>query len=210
MCVRRCASGEFVCREGEYFQYDMCIGCGNCAIACPYESIARIETGKFNRAQAKKAAAVGRPFYRPYPVASHAAAPGFWEWISASHAKGQREPLAGSEFAQIRDRNDRVREATPGQEAAEGPVPVEFPSSATSVTGCPSWDVCTIARPARPCTFLQRLCSDKRRRSEGARPCSAKHLGKFGLRRRPKSEHPRERFESEPASHPNQRQSDRV
>jgi Fe-S-cluster-containing hydrogenase component 2 len=138
-CMNSCPTGAVERRpEGEiYFQYDMCIGCGNCAIACPYDSIAMIETGKFDRAQAKKAAAVGRPFYRPYPVASHSAAPGLWERISSGHARGQRERLAGGEFVQIRDRNDTVKAETQAQVAAGPHVAVAFPIKCDLCDGLP-------------------------------------------------------------------------
>lgn len=138
-CMNSCPTGAVERRpEGEiYFQYDTCIGCGNCAIACPYDSIAMIETGKFDRAQAKKAAAVGRPFYRPYPVASHCAAPGVWERISAGHARGEPERLADGEFVQIRDRNDTVGAPTQGQVAAESQVPVAFPIKCDLCDGLP-------------------------------------------------------------------------
>ena len=73
-CMNSCPTGAIKRRpEGEiYFQYDMCIGCGNCAIACPYDNIAMIDTPTFDRAQARKARIMKDPnFFRPYPVASH-------------------------------------------------------------------------------------------------------------------------------------------
>jgi len=73
-CMNSCPTGAIKRRpEGEiYFQYDMCIGCGNCAIACPYDNIAMIDTPTFDRAQARKAHMMNDPnFYRPYPVAQH-------------------------------------------------------------------------------------------------------------------------------------------
>jgi CRP-like cAMP-binding protein/Fe-S-cluster-containing hydrogenase component 2 len=73
-CMNSCPTGAIKRRpEGEiYFQYDMCIGCGNCAIACPYDNIAMIDTPTFDHAQARKARIMNDPnFYRPYPVASH-------------------------------------------------------------------------------------------------------------------------------------------
>ena len=188
--MNSCPTGAVERRpEGEiYFQYDMCIGCGNCAIACPYDSIAMIETGKFDRAQAKKAAAVGRPFYRPYPVASHCAEPGLWERISAGHARGEHERLGGGSLrkyaiATIRSEPRRKLRSRQGLM-----LRLHFRSSATCVMDCPSWDVCTIAQPARRCAFLRRPCSDKRRRSEGARPRSVK-LAEAACHRRPESEH---------------------
>jgi CRP-like cAMP-binding protein/Fe-S-cluster-containing hydrogenase component 2 len=73
-CMNSCPTGAIKRRpEGEiYFQYDMCIGCGNCAIACPYDNIAMIDTPTFDRAQKRKARIMGdAKFFRPYPVASH-------------------------------------------------------------------------------------------------------------------------------------------
>jgi Fe-S-cluster-containing hydrogenase component 2 len=73
-CMNSCPTGAIKRRpEGEiYFQYDMCIGCGNCAIACPYDNIAMIDTPTFDRAQARKSHTMGDPnFFRPYPVATH-------------------------------------------------------------------------------------------------------------------------------------------
>jgi CRP-like cAMP-binding protein/Fe-S-cluster-containing hydrogenase component 2 len=73
-CMNSCPTGAIKRRpEGEiYFQYDMCIGCGNCAIACPYDNIAMIDTPTFDQAQANKAHIMSDPnFFRPYPVAQH-------------------------------------------------------------------------------------------------------------------------------------------
>src|SRR6185437_7180452 len=73
-CMNSCPTGAIKRRpEGEiYFQYDMCIGCGNCAIACPYDNIAMIDTPTFDKAQARKARIMNETnFFRPYPVASH-------------------------------------------------------------------------------------------------------------------------------------------
>ncbi|MGH8013478.1 MAG: cyclic nucleotide-binding domain-containing protein [Candidatus Binataceae bacterium] len=73
-CMNSCPTGAIKRRpEGEiYFQYDMCIGCGNCAIACPYDNIAMIDTPTFDRAQARKARVMNAPgFFRPFPVAAH-------------------------------------------------------------------------------------------------------------------------------------------
>jgi CRP-like cAMP-binding protein/Fe-S-cluster-containing hydrogenase component 2 len=73
-CMNSCPTGAIKRRpEGEiYFQYDMCIGCGNCAIACPYDNIAMIDTPTFDRAQSRKAEMMNDPnFFRPYPVAQH-------------------------------------------------------------------------------------------------------------------------------------------
>jgi CRP-like cAMP-binding protein/Fe-S-cluster-containing hydrogenase component 2 len=73
-CMNSCPTGAIKRRpEGEiYFEYDMCIGCGNCAIACPYDNIAMIDTPTFDRAQQRKSRAMNdRSFFRPYPAAAH-------------------------------------------------------------------------------------------------------------------------------------------
>ena len=76
-CMSACPTGAVKRRpEGEiYFQYDLCIGCGNCAIACPFDNITMIDTPSFDRAQKRKSdIAGGRDFFRPYPVTPHGAA----------------------------------------------------------------------------------------------------------------------------------------
>ncbi|HKD69378.1 MAG TPA: cyclic nucleotide-binding domain-containing protein [Candidatus Binataceae bacterium] len=73
-CMSACPTGAVKRRpEGEiYFKYDLCIGCGNCAIACPFDNITMIDTPSFDKAQARKAAiAGGRDFFRPLPLAQH-------------------------------------------------------------------------------------------------------------------------------------------
>ena len=79
-CMNACPTGAVKRRpEGEiYFQYDLCIGCGNCAIACPFDNITMIDTPSFDQAQKRKAAEVGGDFFRPYPVAGHDTDPGFF------------------------------------------------------------------------------------------------------------------------------------
>ena len=138
-CMDSCPTGAIKRRpEGEiYFQYDMCIGCGNCAIACPYDNIAMIETSKFDRAQAKKAEVVGGKFYRPYPVAAHAAAPSLWDRIFARHDQGDRERLMGSEFRQIQDRNEAARKAAEEPAPPPAHVPVAFPIKCDLCDGLP-------------------------------------------------------------------------
>src|SRR5215469_9847763 len=81
-CMNACPTGAVRRRpEGEiYFKYDQCIGCGNCAIACPFDNITMIDTPSFDKAQARKSAiAGGRGFFRPYPVTPHGAAGGLLE-----------------------------------------------------------------------------------------------------------------------------------
>jgi CRP-like cAMP-binding protein/Fe-S-cluster-containing hydrogenase component 2 len=78
-CMNACPTGAVKRRpEGEiYFQYDLCIGCGNCAIACPFDNITMIDTPSFDQAQARKSRIAGkRDFFRPYPQTPHGAAAG--------------------------------------------------------------------------------------------------------------------------------------
>jgi CRP-like cAMP-binding protein/Fe-S-cluster-containing hydrogenase component 2 len=138
-CMNSCPTGAIKRRaEGEiYFQYDMCIGCGNCEIACPYDNIAMIETPKFDRAQARKADVLGGSFFRPYPVASHAAAPSLWDRISGKSEKGDRDRIAKTEFAEIRDRNEQARKETEAAPAAHPHVPIAFPIKCDLCDGLP-------------------------------------------------------------------------
>jgi CRP-like cAMP-binding protein/Fe-S-cluster-containing hydrogenase component 2 len=96
-CMNACPTGALKRRpEGEiYFEYDMCIGCGNCAIACPYDNIAMIDTPTFDRAQARKSRIMNDPdFFRPYPVASHDVADEGWfrRLFGRRQAKNKRRP----------------------------------------------------------------------------------------------------------------------
>ncbi len=97
-CMNACPTGALKRRpEGEiYFQYDMCIGCGNCAIACPYDNIAMIDTPTFDRAQARKSFIMNDPsFFRPYPVAAHDVADEGWMrrlFGRGRKAKSKRKP----------------------------------------------------------------------------------------------------------------------
>ncbi len=138
-CMNSCPTGAIKRRpEGEiFFQYDMCIGCGNCAIACPYDNIAMIETSKFDRAQARKTEVLGGDFFRPYPVAAHAAAPGLWDRIFARYEKGERERVASGEFAQISARNEAAQKAVQGQSASHAHVPIAFPIKCDLCDGLP-------------------------------------------------------------------------
>jgi len=128
-CMNSCPTGAIKRRpEGEiYFQYDMCIGCGNCAIACPFDNIAMIETAKFDKAQAHKAEATGgADFFRPYPVASHDAGDSLWNRALGGHEKGERERIEPGLWQRIFGRN--VGEAKSSAKARE--MPKTLPSGA--------------------------------------------------------------------------------
>jgi CRP-like cAMP-binding protein/Fe-S-cluster-containing hydrogenase component 2 len=107
-CMNACPTGAIKRRpEGEiYFQYEMCIGCSNCMIACPFDNIVMIETGKFDQAQAKKADATGKSgFFRPYPVASHDIGESLWDRIFARHEQGDRAQVEPGLWQRIFGRN---------------------------------------------------------------------------------------------------------
>ncbi len=99
-CMNSCPTGAIKRRpEGEiYFQYDMCIGCGNCAIACPYDNIAMIDTPTFDQAQARKSRTMNDAnFFRPYPLAAHdVGETGLWDRLFGGVRKGalKRKPVA--------------------------------------------------------------------------------------------------------------------
>jgi CRP-like cAMP-binding protein/Fe-S-cluster-containing hydrogenase component 2 len=100
-CMNSCPTGAIKRRpEGEiYFQYDMCIGCGNCAIACPYDNIAMIDTPTFDKAQARKSRTMNDAnFFRPYPLPAHEVGEkGLWERLFGGGRKGgaqKRKPVA--------------------------------------------------------------------------------------------------------------------
>jgi CRP-like cAMP-binding protein/Fe-S-cluster-containing hydrogenase component 2 len=123
-CMNSCPTGAIKRRpEGEiYFEYDMCIGCGNCAIACPYDNIAMIDTPTFDRAQARKSRIMpDQKFFQPYPVASHDVGGGGWfrRLFGAGKAASRRKPVA----------------MTAGNEA--GHVPVAFPIKCDLCDGLP-------------------------------------------------------------------------
>ena len=149
-CMNACPTGAIKRRpEGEiYFQYDMCIGCGNCAIACPYDNIAMIETAKFDAAQKRKSQVLGRNFYRPYPVASHGAEATLWERIFGRHSQGERERLSSSLFQRILGRSNPsappvTPAAAPGAALqSDGPpthphIPPAFPIKCDLCDGLP-------------------------------------------------------------------------
>src|SRR5205085_9192019 len=95
-----CPTGALKRRpEGEiYFQYEMCIGCSNCAIACPYDNIAMIDTATFDRAQARKSSIMSDAnFFRPYPVASHDVGDdGWFKRLFGSKSKRKPVPITAS------------------------------------------------------------------------------------------------------------------
>jgi len=97
-CMNSCPTGAIQRRpEGEiYFEYEKCIGCGNCAIACPFDNIAMVDTPTFDRAQGRKARIMNDPaFFRPYPMAGHELGEaGLWQRILAWAGKGGgRKPV---------------------------------------------------------------------------------------------------------------------
>jgi Fe-S-cluster-containing hydrogenase component 2 len=123
-CMNACPTGALKRRpEGEiYFEYDMCIGCGNCAIACPYDNIAMIDTPTFDRAQARKSRIMKDPdFFRPYPVASHDVADE--GWFSSLFGRGRQ--------AKSRRKPDLVQAGVPSH------VPVAFPIKCDLCDGLP-------------------------------------------------------------------------
>ena len=79
VCMFACPTGAITRRpEGEIsIDYDACVGCGACAIACPYDNIKMIETNTFDRAQARKQAALrDQQFFRPFPDRDYSATRG--------------------------------------------------------------------------------------------------------------------------------------
>ena len=122
-CMNACPAGAVKRRaEGEiYFQYDLCIGCGNCAIACPYDNITMIDTPSFDKAQARKARVIGdRDFFRPYPLAAHDADPG----------------LLGRLFGR-KEKTDAGQEAPPEPQIESAHVPPTFPIKCDLCDGLP-------------------------------------------------------------------------
>ena len=146
-CMNSCPTGAIKRRpEGEiYFQYDMCVGCGNCAIACPYDNIAMIETPKFDAAQAKKSAVLGETFYRPYPVAGHAAERSLWQRWFARHDEGEQERVSAGLFQRILGRNAGAESpaakpavsAPAAEHAAKPHIPPVFPIKCDLCDGLP-------------------------------------------------------------------------
>jgi len=146
-CMTACPTGAVKRRrEGEiYFQYDMCIGCANCSIACPFDNIAMIETPKFDAAQAKKSRfTLDKKIYRPYPLASHDAG-SLWSKIFPSHAAGERARVEPGIFSRILGINraaDKaaaapVSEAEAKEHSAKAHIPISFPIKCDLCDGLP-------------------------------------------------------------------------
>jgi len=142
-CMNSCPTGAIKRRpEGEiYFQYDMCIGCGNCKIACPFDNIEMIETAKFDHAQAAKARATGNDgFFRPYPVASHDVGDSLWSRISARH-EASRERIEPKLWERIFGRNVEEARATPKEMPQTLPsglhIPPAYPIKCDLCDGLP-------------------------------------------------------------------------
>jgi Fe-S-cluster-containing dehydrogenase component len=144
-CMTACPTGAVKRRrEGEiYFQYDMCIGCANCSIACPYDNIAMIETPKFDAAQAKKSRFTSnKEIYRPYPLAAHDAG-SLWSKVFPSHAAGARAKVEPGIFSRIFGINKAASTAAPVSEAeakehsAKAHIPISFPIKCDLCDGLP-------------------------------------------------------------------------
>lgn len=95
-CMNSCPTGAIKRRPaGEiYFDYDQCIGCGNCAIACPFDNIAMVDTPTFDRAQARKSRWARGDFFRPYPIAAHDAVDESWWKRLLSFRRNKRKPVS--------------------------------------------------------------------------------------------------------------------
>jgi CRP-like cAMP-binding protein/Fe-S-cluster-containing hydrogenase component 2 len=121
-CMNSCPTGAIKRRPGGeiYFQYDQCIGCGNCAIACPFDNIAMIDTPTFDRAQAGKSRMMSKEFFRPYPVAAHDAVDESWWKRVLSMRSNKRKPV----------KIDQTRDSAPY-------VPASFPIKCDLCDGLP-------------------------------------------------------------------------
>jgi CRP-like cAMP-binding protein/Fe-S-cluster-containing hydrogenase component 2 len=95
-CMNSCPTGAIKRRPGGeiYFDYDQCIGCGNCAIACPFDNIAMIDAPTFDHAQARKSRMVNKSFFRPYPLAAHDAVDEGWWKRLLSARRNKRKPVS--------------------------------------------------------------------------------------------------------------------
>jgi CRP-like cAMP-binding protein/Fe-S-cluster-containing dehydrogenase component len=146
-CMTACPTGAVKRRrEGEiYFQYDMCIGCANCSIACPYDNIAMIETPKFDAAQSKKSRFTSnKEIYRPYPLAAHDAG-SMWSKVFPKHAAGERARVKPGLFSKIFGINNAaaqsaaapVSEAEAKEHSAKAHIPISFPIKCDLCDGLP-------------------------------------------------------------------------
>lgn len=136
-CMSACPTGAVKRRPGGeiFFQYDLCIGCANCAIACPYDNIAMIETPRFDAAQARKQHATGnRAIFRP--LARHDAQ-SWWERVAAAWRERRYENLAPALWRRILHRN-RSAAAPPAQPGSARPhVPLSYPIKCDLCDGLP-------------------------------------------------------------------------
>lgn len=148
LCMFACPTAAVKRRpEGEiYIQYDLCIGCGACAIACPYDNIEMIETNAFDQAQARKQAIVrDQTFFRPHAGRRQAAESSGWRgWFGRG-----RKPAAPAE----------AKHETPPE--ASHPAPPRYPIKCDLCDGLPFMG-CVHACPTGaamrvdPRTILQR------------------------------------------------------
>jgi CRP-like cAMP-binding protein/Fe-S-cluster-containing dehydrogenase component len=146
-CMTACPTGAVKRRpEGEiYFQYDMCIGCANCQIACPYDNIAMIETPKFDAAQARKSRFTrDKEVYRPYPLAAHDAG-SLWSRVFPIHQEGKRARVEPGVFTRIFGINKAAQqraaaplsEADAKEQSAKAHIPIAFPIKCDLCDGLP-------------------------------------------------------------------------
>ena len=170
-CMNSCPTGAIKRRpEGEiYFQYDMCIGCGNCAIACPYDNIAMIDTPTFDKAQARKAHAMNDAnFFRPI------------RWPRMTRAKSASGNVCSDPGASRRKCANRLRCCHSLNMSTFRPL---SRSIATSATDCLSWDACTTARLARRSGSIRPSSSPRPARSLPARVCARLKAAAISARR---------------------------
>ena len=158
-CMNSCPTGAIKRRlEGEiYFQYDMCIGCGNCAIACPYDNIAMIDTPIFDQAQARKSHVMNDPNFSA-----------LIQW----RARCRRDRIARTTVRVQRQKSTMRKPVTVTVTGESEHCRRHSRSSATSATACRSWDACTIVRPVQRSGSIRQSCSSKPARSAPARACA--------------------------------------
>jgi cGMP-dependent protein kinase 2 len=123
--IRRRPDGEI------YINYETCIGCGNCEIACPFNSIKMIPTPTFDQAQAEKARMTGDPQFRPYPVVEGAAEPGFLSRLLGLGKSREHEPGAAAGSAAA----NHGHGSAPDSEQAH--VPAKYPIKCDLCDGLP-------------------------------------------------------------------------